>query len=176
MELKVRSLTISLPDYLYRKFTRQAQAFDTSLEEIVLFQLKLDEVRNSALVFLQQHAGRCLTVREPIFKEETPPIWVVPAFTNVAQPQKVGEVVVDADTFKVLSTHRDVIEMIKKGHSSFGFKDFPVEKKDRLADLLTLNNQNSLDGKEKLELDILLAEEQALQLQNLETLDKRLLS
>ena len=36
----MRLLTISLPDYLYEKLTRQAKSFKTSLEELVLFQLK----------------------------------------------------------------------------------------------------------------------------------------
>ncbi len=32
----MRPLTISLPEYLYKKLTQQAQVFDTSLEELVL--------------------------------------------------------------------------------------------------------------------------------------------
>lgn len=56
----MRSLTISLPDYLYEKLTQQAKVSDTSLEEFVLFQLKRDEARDIALMFLRKRAGRCL--------------------------------------------------------------------------------------------------------------------
>lgn len=47
----MRPLTISLPDYPYEKLTQQAEAFETSLEDLVLFHLKRDEVREIALVF-----------------------------------------------------------------------------------------------------------------------------
>jgi len=172
----MRPLTILLPDYLYEKLTQQAQVFDTSLEELVIFQLRRDETRDSALAFLQKHAGRCLTVREPIFKNAVPPVWIVPIFTNVAPPLEVGEITVDADTGKVLSTDKDVVEMIKKGYPSFGFETFAVDKQERLAELLALNGEKPLISEAKQEMETLLAEEQALQLRNLETLEKRLLS
>ena len=172
----MRPLTISLPDYLYEKLTQQAEAVETSLEELVLFQLKRDEARDIALTFLQKRAGRCLMTREPILKESAPPIWVVPIFTNVALPVRVGEILVDANTDEVLSTEMDVAEMIEKGHVSFGYESFAVEKQERLAELLALNNKETLVSEEKEEMEALLAEEQALQIRNLETLEKRLLS
>ena len=172
----MNSLTISLPDYLHEKLTQQAKAFETSVEELVLFQLKRAEASDTALAFLQKYAGRCLTVREPILKEAVPSVWVVPIFTNVAPPSEVGEIVVDADTGEVLSKKREVGDMIKKGHASFGFKPFPLEKQTRLAELLALNGEEPLKANEEREMEALLAEEQALQLQNLETLERRLLS
>lgn len=172
----MRPLTISLPDYLYEKLTQQAKVFDTSLEELVLFQLKRDEARDSALMFLRKRAGRCLMVREPFLKESAPPIWVVSIFTNVAPPVEVGEILIDAETEEVLSTEMDVIEMIKRGHASFGFESFAAEKQERLAELLALNNEKTLESKEKREMEALLTEEQELQIRNLETLEKRLLS
>ena len=158
----MRPLTISLPDYLYEKLTRQAQTFETSLEELVLFQLKRGEAKDTVLAFLQKHAGRCLTLREPIFKEVAPPVWIVPVFTNVVPPTEVGEIIVDADTGKVLSTDKDVAEMIKMGHTSFGFETFAVEKQERLAELLALNGEKPLELEAKQEMETLLAEEQAL--------------
>lgn len=175
-EFNMRLLTISLPDYLYKKLAQQAKVSETSLEELVLFQLKRDEAKGAALTFLQKRAGRCLTVREPILKQSTPPTWVVPIFTNVAPPVEVGEIFVDANTGEVLSTEVDVTEMIKKGHVSFGFKSLAVEKQERLAELLALNNEKVLASEAKKEMGVLLAEEQALQIQNLETLERRLLS
>ena len=172
----MRPLTISLPDYLYEKLTQQAEVFDTSLEELVLFQLKRDEARDAALAFLRKRAGRCLAVREPVLKTGVSPVWVVPVFTNVAPSVEVGEILVDAVTGKVLSTQQDVAEMIKNGHGSFGYKSLPVEKQERLAELLALNNEKTLVSKEKQEMEALLAEEQELQIRNLETLEKRLLS
>lgn len=172
----MRLLTISLPDYLYKKLAQQAEVSETSLEELVLFQLKRDEARDAALVFLQKRAGRCLTVREPILKELAQPIWAVPAFTNVAPPVGVGEILIDADTGEVLSTERDVAEMIRKGHVSFGFESLTKEKQERLAELLALNSEKTLESEEKQEMEALLAEEQALQIRNLETLENRLLS
>ena len=172
----MRLLTISLPDYLYRKLAQQAKVSDTSLEELVLFQLKRDAVRDAALTFLRKRAGRCLTVREPILKESTPPIWVVSTFTNVAPPACVGEIRVDADTGDVLSTEMDVAEMIEKGHVSFGFESFATEKQERLTELLALNNEQVLAQEVKQEMEALLAEKQALQIRNLQTLEKRLLS
>lgn len=172
----MRPLTISLPDYLYEKLTRQAKVSDTSLEELVLFQLKRDEARDAALALLQKRAGRCLIAREPNLKNSDPPIWIVPIFTNVNPPVGVGEIHVDADTGKVLNTEIDVAEMIKKGHVSFGFESLVAEKQERLAELLALNSEKTLASKEKQEMEALLAEEQELQIRNLETLEKRLLS
>lgn len=172
----MRPLTISLPDYLYEKLTQQANVSKTSLEELVLFQLKRDEAKDTALAFLRKRAGRCLTVREPNLKDSDPPIWVVPIFTNVSPPVEVGEILIDADTGKVLNTQQDVAEMIKKGHVSFGFESFAAEKQERLAELLALNSEKTLASKEKREMETLLSEEQALQIRNLETLEKRLLS
>ena len=172
----MRPLTISLPDYLYKKLAQQAKVSETSLEELVLFQLKRDEARDAALTLLRKRAGRCLTVRQPILKESMPPIWVVPVFTNVAPPVEVGEILVDADTGEVLNTEMDVAEMIEKGHVSFGFKSFAAEKQERLTELLALNSEKTLESKEKKQMEVLLAEEQALKIQNLETLERRLLS
>ena len=90
-------LTISLPDYQYEKLTQQAKAFNTSVEELVLFSLKRDEAKAAAVALLRRRAGKCLIAREPIFKAAAaPPVWVVPIFTNVAPPNGVGEIVVDA--------------------------------------------------------------------------------
>ena len=172
----MRPLTISLPDYLYEKLAQRAEAVDTSLEEHVLFQLKRAEARDTALMFLQKRAGRCLMAAEPILKESMPPIWVVPIFTNVAPPVGVGEILIDADTGQVLSTEMDVAEMIKKGHVSFGYESLAVEKQERLAGLLALNSEKTLESKEIQEMEALLAEEQERQIRNLETLEKRLLS
>ena len=172
----MRPLTISLPDYLYEKLTQRAKASKISLENFVLFQLERDEVRDTALTFLRRRAGRCLMATEPILKESTPPVWVVPVFTNVDPPARVGEILLDTNTGEILSTEMDVAEMIEKGHVSFGFESFAIEKQERLTELLALNNERVLESEEKQEMEALLAEEQALQIQNLETLGKRLLS
>ncbi|MDE0396805.1 MAG: hypothetical protein OXL96_03260 [Candidatus Poribacteria bacterium] len=172
----MRPLTISLPDYLYKKLTQQAKVSKTSLEDFVLFQLKRDEAKDAALTLLRKRAGRCLMAKEPILKKSTPPIWVVPVFTNVAPPIEVGEIHVAADTGEVLSTEMDVAEMIRKGHVSFGFEPFAAEKQERLAELLALNGEKMLESEETQEMEALLAEEQELQIRNLETLGKRLLS
>lgn len=89
---------------------------------------------------------------------------------------EVGEIIVDADTGKVLSTNKDVYSMIKKGYLSFGFETFAIEKQKRLAELLALNGEISLESEAKQEMETLLAEEQALQIRNLETLEKRVMS
>ena len=172
----MRPLTISLPDYLYEKLTQQAKVSKISLEDFVLFQLERDEVRDTALTFLRKRAGRCLMAKEPILKESTPPIWVVSVFTNVDPPVEVGEIHVAADTGEVLSTEMDVAEMIENGHVSFGFESLAIEKQERLTELLALNNERVLESEEKQEMEALVAEEQALQIQNLERLEKRLLS
>lgn len=172
----MRPLTISLPDYLYEKLTQQAKVSKTSLEDFVLFQLKRDEASDIALTFLQKRAGRCLTTGEPILKESAPLVWVVPIFTNVEPPVRVGEILVDANTDEVLSTEMDVAEMIENGHVSFGFESLAIEKQERLTELLALNNERVLESEEKQEMEALVAEEQALQIQNLERLEKRLLS
>ena len=91
-------------------------------------------------------------------------------------PSGVGEILVDADPGEVLSTQQDVTKMMKNGHVSFGFEPFAVEKQERLAELLALNNKKTLDLEEQSEMEALLAEEQELQIRNLETLEKRLLS
>ena len=171
----MRPLTISLPDYLYEKLTQQARVSETSIEELVLFQLERDEVRDTALTFLRKRAGRCLMAKEAILKESTPPVWAVPVFTNVDPPVEVGEIHVAADTGEVLSTEMDVAEMIENGHVSFGFESLAIEKQERLTELLALNSEQVLAPEVRQEMDTLLAEEQALQIRNLETLGKRLL-
>ena len=171
----MRPLTISLPDYLYEKLTQQAKVSKISLEDFVLFQLERDEVRDTALTFLRKRAGRCLMGKEPILKESTPPVWAVPIFTNVDPPVEVGEIHVAADTGEVLSTEMDVAEMIENGHVSFGFESLAIEKQERLTELLALNSEQVLAPEVRQEMDTLLAEEQALQIRNLETLGKRLL-
>ncbi|MXZ01910.1 hypothetical protein F4Y93_15175 [Candidatus Poribacteria bacterium] len=172
----MRPLTISLPDYLYEKLTQQAKGSKISLEDFVLCQLERDEVRDTALTFLRKRAGRCLIAREPILKGSSRAIWVVPIFTNVDPPVEVGEIHVAAETGEVLSTEMDVAEMIENGHVSFGFESLAIEKQERLTELLALNNERVLDLEEKQEIEALVAEEQALQIQNLERLEKRLLS
>ncbi|MDE0685380.1 MAG: hypothetical protein OXI63_20825 [Candidatus Poribacteria bacterium] len=172
----MRSLTISLPDYLYEKLTQQAKVSKISLEDFVLFQLERDEVRDTALTFLRKRAGRCLMAKEPILKKSTPPIWVVPIFTNVDPPVKVGEIRVNAGTGEVLNTEMDVAEMIENGHVSFGFESLAIEKQERLTELLALNSEQVLAPEVIQEMDALLAEKQALQIRNLQTLEKRLLS
>ena len=172
----MRPLTISLPDYLYEKLTQQAKVSKISLEDLILFQLKRDEVRDTALIFLRKRAGRCLLAKEPILKESIPLVWGVPIFTNVDPPVEVGEIHVAADTGEVLSTELDVAEMIEKGHVSFGFESFAIEKQERLTKLLALNSEQVLAPEVRQEMDTLLAEKQALQLRNLQTLEKRLLS
>ena len=47
---------------------------------------------------------------------------------------------------------------------SFGFKSLAVEKQERLAELLALNNEKVLESEAKKEMEALLAEEQALQI------------
>ena len=172
----MRPLTISLPDYLYEKLMKQAKVSKISLENFVLFQLERDEVRDTALTFLRKRAGRCLMVTEPILKESTPPTWGVPIFTNVDPPVEVGEIHIDAETGEVLSTEMDVAEMIENGHVSFGFESFAEKKQERLSELLALNSEQVLAPEVIQEMDALLAEKQALQIRNLQTLEKRLLS
>ena len=172
----MRPLTISLPDYLYNKLTQQAKVSKTSLEDFVLFQLKRDEARDAALTLLRKRAGRCLMAKEPILKESTRPLWVVPIFTNVAPPVEVGEIHVDAETGEVLSTEMDVAEMIENGHVSFGFESLAIEKQERLTELLALNSEQVLAPEVIQEMDALLDEKQALQIRNLQRLEKRLLS
>ena len=171
----MHSLKISLPDYLYQKLTQQAEAFETSVEELLLFRLKRDAAKVAAEALLRRRAGKCLIAREPILKEAvSPPVWSVPIFTNVDVPVRVGEIAVDADTGTVLSTERDVVDMIRKGYASFGFESFALEKQTRLAELIALNGEGQLEAQEQQEMETLLAEEQTLQLRNLETLEKRL--
>ena len=100
----------------------------------------------------------------------------VPVFTNVTSPLEVGKIIVDVDSGKVISTNNDIYNMIKRGYPSFGFETFAVEKQKRLAELLALNGEVPLDSAAKQEMETLLAEEQALQLRNLETLEKRVMS
>ena len=66
--------------------------------------------------------------------------------------------------------------MIENGHVSFGFESLAIEKQERLTELLALNNERVLESEEKQEIEALVTEEQALQIQNLERLEKRLLS
>ena len=180
-------LTIALPDDLYEKLTQRAKAVKISVGELVLTRLRrefgadlLDDetAKTQAMAFLRHRAGRCLTVREPILEETDKPVWLVPVLTNVAPTAAafVGQIVVDAKTGDVLNTVDDVVEMVKKGHDSFGFERLPLAKQNRLVELLASNQQGDLESGEKREMEALLAEEQALQVQNLETLENRLLS
>jgi hypothetical protein len=101
----------------------------------------------------------------------------VPVITNVAPREAtfVGQVVVNAKTGKVLNPEQDAVEMIKKGHRSLGLRQFPYEKQKRLAELLAANQEGVLKKGEQKEMENLLAEEQSLQIKNLQELEKRLL-
>ena len=175
-------LTIALPDDLYEKLTQRAKAVKTSVEELVVIRLRREfgkglldgeRAKAQAMAFLHQRAGRCLTVREPILEEVDKPVWLVPVLTNVAPASSafVGQIVVDSKTRDVLNTGGDLVEMVKKGHPSFGFQHLPSERQNRLTELLAANQQGTLEPGETRELEVLLAEEQALQVRNLATLE-----
>ena len=182
----MNQLTLALPDELYSRLAQRALIEEKTPEEIALERLRrefgegfLDSqtAKDQASAFLRRRAGRCLTVREPILEETDIPVWLVPVITNVAPREAifVGQVVVNAKTGKVLNIERDVVEMIKKGHRSLGFEKFPLEKQEHLAELLAENQERVLTEDEQKEMENLLAEEQSLQIRNLEELEKRLL-
>ena len=182
----MNQLTLDLPDELYNRLAQRASVEEKTPEEIALERLRrefgagfLDSrtAKERAITFLHRRAGRCLTVREPVLEEADTPVWLIPVITNVAPREAifVGQVVVNAKNGKVLNVEHDVVEMIKKGHRSFGFHLFPLEKKERLAELLSENRERVLTENEQEEMKKLLAEEQALQIRNLEELEKRLL-
>ena len=182
----MNQLTLALPDELYNRLAKRALEKEKTPEEIALERLRrefgegfLDSqtAKEQAIASLRRRAGRCLTVREPILEETDTPVWLVPVITNVDKREAtfVGQIVVNAKTGKVLNVERDVYEMIKKGHLSLGFHKFPLEKQERLAELLAENQEGILTQDEQKEMESLLAEEQLLQIRNLEELEKRLL-
>ena len=156
----------------------------TSVAELVVTPLRpelggglLDSetAKAQAMAFVHRPAGKCLTVREPILEEVDKLVWLIPVLTNVNSGSAafVGQIVIDAITGDILNVEDDVVETIKKGHHSFGFQHLPSEKQNRLAELLALNQQGKLKSGEKRAMDVLPTEEQALQAENLETLEKR---
>ncbi len=182
----MNQLTLVLPDELYIRLSQYASVKEKAPEEIALERLRrefgegfLDSqtAKERAITFLNRRAGRCLTVKEPVLEEADTPVWLVPVITNVAPREAifVGQVVVNAKTGKVLNVERDVVEMIKKGHRSLEFHIFSLEKQNRLAELLAENREAVLTEDEQEEMKKLLAEEQALQIRNLEELERRLL-
>jgi len=182
----MNQLTLDLPDELYSRLSQYASVIEKTPEEIALERLRrefgegfLDSqtAKKRAITFLHRRAGRCLTVREPVLEEADAPVWLIPVITNVAPREAifVGQVVVNAKTGKVLNVERDVVEMIKKGHRSLGFHIFPLEKQNRLAELLAENRERVLTEDEQEEMENFLAEEQSLQIKNLEELERRLL-
>jgi len=179
-------LTLALPDELYNRLAKRASALEKTPEKIAVERLRrefgedfLDSqtAKEQAIAFLRGRAGRCLTVREPILEETDTPVWLVPVITNVAPCEAtfVGQIVVNAKTGKVFNAERDVVEIIKKGHRSLGFRKLPLEKQNRLAELLAENQESTLTQDELKEMENLLAEEQSLQIRNLEEMEKRLL-
>lgn len=179
-------LTLNLPDELYNRLAQRALEIEKTPEEMALERLRrefgedfLDSqtAKEQAIAFLRRRAGRCLIVREPILEEADTPVWLVPVITNVDKREAtfVGQIVINAKTGKVLNAEWDVVEMIKKGHRSLGFHEFPLEKQSRLAELLAANQEGILTEDEQKEIENLLAEEQSLQIKNLEALEKRLL-
>lgn len=182
----MNQLTLDLPDELYSRLAKRASVEEKAPEEIALERLRREfgegfldgkTAKEQAIAFLRRRAGRCLIAREPILEETNTPVWIVPVITNVDKREAtfVGQIVVNAKTGKVLNIERDVIEMIKKGHQSLGFHIFPLEKQERLAELLAENREMVLTENEQKEMEYLLAEEQALQIKNLEELERRLL-
>ena len=176
-------LTLTLPDELYSRLTQRALEKEKTPEEIALERLRrefgedfLDSqmAKEQASHFLHGRAGRCLTVREPILEETDTPVWLVPVITNVGKREAafVGQIVINAKTGEVLNEEQDVVEMIKKGRQSLGFHEFPFQKRERLAELLTENQERFLTEDEQKEMENLLAEEQSLQIRNLEELEK----
>ena len=174
-------LTLTLPDELYSRLAQRASENEETPEEIVLERLRrefgedfLDSqaAKEQASAFLHERAGKCLTVREPILEETDTPVWLIPVITNVDKREAafVGQIVLNAKTGEILNEQRDVVEMIKKGHQSLGFHKFPLQKQERLAELLSENHERELTEPEQEEMENLLAEEQSLQIMNLEQL------
>ncbi len=179
-------LILTLPDKLYSRLAQRASENEKTPEEIVLERLRrefgedfLDSqtAKEQASAFLHERAGKCLTVREPVLEETDIPVWLVPVITNVDKSDAafVGQIVLNAKTGEVLNKQRDVVEMIKKGHRSLGSCEFPLQKQERLAELLAENQERELTRSEQADMENLLAEEQSLQIRNLEQLEKRLL-
>jgi hypothetical protein len=182
----MNQLNLTLPDELYNRLAQHALEIEKTPEEMAIERLRREfgegfldsqKAKWQAITLLRKRAGKCLTVREPILEEAGTFVWLVPVITNVDKREAsfVGQIVVDAKTGKVLSEEQDVVEMIKKGHKSLGFQIFPLEKQERLAELLAQNQEEILTQEEKKEMENLLAEEQALQIKNLQEIEKRLL-
>jgi len=183
----MNQLTLDLPDELYSRLSQYALVEEKTPEEIALERLHREfgegfadsqTAKEQAIAFLCERAGKCLTVRAPILEKTDTPVWLVPVITNVSPHEAifVGQVVVNAKTGKVLNVERDVVEMIKKGHRSLGFHILPLEKQNRLAELLAENQDGQITENGQEEMENLLAEEQSLRIRNLEELEKRLLS
>ena len=183
----MNQLNLTLPDELYNRLTQRALEIEKTPEEMAIERLLREfgegyldspKAKCQAVTFLRKRAGKCLTIREPILEETDTFVWLVPVITNVDKHEAtfVGQIVVDAKTGKVLNEEQDVVEMIKKGHRSLGFQAFPLEKQERLAELLAQNQEETLTEEVEKEMENLLAEEQALQIKNLQEVEKRLLT
>jgi len=178
-------LTLTLSDELYNRLIQRASTSQKTVEETILENLHRElgegfldsqKAKEQAKSFLHKRAGRCLTVIQPVWEETDIPICLVPVITNVDKSEAdfVGQILINARTGEVLNTEQDVIEMVKKGHRSLGFREFPIEKQERLAELLAENQERILTESEQRDIKNLLNEEQLLQIKNLETLNKKL--
>jgi hypothetical protein len=132
--------------------------------------------KDVAKAFVRKRAGRALTVSAPVLEEVGKPIWLVPVVTNVPRDDAafVGQVVVDALNGEVLTEEGEVLAMVEKGHPSLGFRPLPLEKQQRMSELMDRNNEGLLTEHEQDELRTLVDESLALTITNLEQLDHRI--
>jgi hypothetical protein len=179
-------MTLTIPDQLFNRLEFLAQVERRTPEELAYDRLRREvgedtisshRAKEVAKAFVRRRVGRCLTVRDPVLEEGGGWVWLVPVVTNVRREEAafVGQVVVDARTEEVLTNEGEIAALFKRAHSNLGFLPFPAEKERRLSDLLSRAQEGPLTGEEREELDRLVTEQQALQLANLEQLDRRLL-
>ena len=182
----MRQMTLELPDKLFERLENSAQAAQRTPVEFLRDLLRRGggeetvtnvEAKVRAEAFVRERVGRVLTVREPVLDEGGIPVWLAPLATNFRPEETsvIGHVAVDARNGTVQTSESEFDDMFRRAHPRLGFAPLAPDKADRLSELLCQLQDAPLLGGEQDELEALVEEEQALQVANLEQLNRRLL-
>jgi hypothetical protein len=171
--------SLDLPGDLYDRLARQARATGLRPEELVAERLSSDlgatvPSRDRALE-MARHAlaptiGKLLQLGEPALDLAGPTCWRIPVKTNVepAQATVVGEVLIEVFSGRLLTPPQDINRLTQRALETLGFKRFPPQKAARLGRLLRLHKKDQLTPQQRREFASLMAEADALELDNLE--------
>ena len=161
-------ITIRLSESAYQRLLTVAQACRKSPEEWLQEQVASNlthspmtaaEARQIAAAFLQKRVG-FLLVPKRASSEVKQGVWNISVTPNVkmTKPPLVGQVQVDAQSGRVLTSVAEVSTIMRVAEALLGMEGLPLEKQEQLRVLRALSSQGKLTAAQQDELNQLVLE------------------